>query len=679
MKFSLNWLKDYVSFKASPQELGSKLTMAGLEVEKIETVASDKVFELEITPNRADCLNVLGIAREVSAILNTDLKEPKIKKIKFPKNKVDIVVENSNDCPRYIGTLIRNVNVTSSPLWLKKRIEALGLRSINNVVDITNFCLMELGQPLHAFDYDKLEGGKITVRRAKAKEKILTLDGNQCELDGSVLVIADKKNPVAIAGIVGGKDTEVTEATKNILLESASFDPILIRRASRKLGISTDSSYRFERGIDLSLVEKGALRAIDLIHQIAGGIVEKRTDFYPKKQSKQLTTIVVSVEKVNDFLGAKITVKECERILKKLGFSVAIASKNILKIIPPSFRRDIKAKEDIIEEIARIVGYDKLPETTPHICIANIKEDDNIGYKNIFKNILTGLGFNEIVTYTTTHQKNLNNINYTVSEDDVKIQNPLTQDQEFLRPSMLPSFLPVVLLNINKGQKDLKFFEIGKIYDVLGEKEVLGLVLMGKRDFDWRKTMNEQLDFYDIKGVLERLLETAVDFEDVILEKTQEPFGFENNTGVLMRISDQGIGVFGKVADEILQKWDIKQKDIFFAELDYQWLAYNLKRDKKFIPLEEFPSITRDISIAIKKEILFEHVKTVVKEHKGGYLKSIKFIEEYLGDKIPAGYRGITFSLTYQSPHTTLRDDQVTADHNLICQILSEQLGAIQR
>src|SRR3989338_8110711 len=273
MKISYNWLKDYVAVGADAEKLAQRLTMAGLEVEKIENINGDMVFELEITPNRPDCLNHLGIAREVSAIFNKPLKSPKIKAPQSPKIKTDITISDKNDCSRYIGTVIENVRVKETPPWIKERLTAIGIRTINSVVDITNLVLMETGQPLHAFDYDKLAGGKIIVRRAKEGEVITTIDGAERKLHSSILVIADAKKPVAIAGIMGGKDTEVTEMTKNILLESACFDPILIRRAARALGLFSDSSYRFERGVDLDGVNSGSARATDLILELAGGSV----------------------------------------------------------------------------------------------------------------------------------------------------------------------------------------------------------------------------------------------------------------------------------------------------------------------------------------------------------------------------------------------------------------------
>ena len=371
MKLSLHWLKDYVNVSASPDQLAHRLTMAGLEVEKISDVNGQKVFELEITPNRPDCLNIVGLAREVSVIYGKALKFPKAKKFIVPKKKSDVTIADKDLCGRYIGIVIRNVKVGASPQWLKERIESVGMRSINNIVDIANFCLMELGQPLHAFDLDKLDGHKIIVRRAKSGEALFTIDGDEPKLDPSVMVIADDKRPAAIAGIMGGKDTEVSSSTKNILLESAYFDQGAIRRAGRKLGLSSDSSYRFERGVDRDMVLGGALRAAALILELAGGSVDAYADIFPNAKKIQRKAVNVSLAGINALLGAEVSLKRCKFIMEKLGCKVS-GSKSALKVIPPVFRGDLKAEADIAEEVARVIGFDELPFSIPSIKMSNI-------------------------------------------------------------------------------------------------------------------------------------------------------------------------------------------------------------------------------------------------------------------------------------------------------------------
>jgi len=675
MKLSLNWLNDYVSYGIPPDKLAHKLTMAGLEVEKSEKIKGDTVFELEITPNRPDCLNILGLAREVSAILNKTLKRPKIKMIKFPKQKADITIEDRAGCSRYIGTLITNVDVAISPTWLRKRLESIDTRCINKIVDVTNFCLMEMGQPLHAFDYDKLENGKIIVRRAKKGETIITIDGEERTLDPSILIIADGKRPVAIAGIMGGLHTEVSKGTKNILLESAYFDTVLIRRAARKLGLTSESSYRFERGVDMDIVESGAHRALSLIKEVAGGQIEQRYDLFPKQNKAKTLTLRVSQNEMNTLLGADIPASRSKTILQKLNFSVSVSKKDMLVIRPPSCRRDIKIKEDIVEEISRIIGYDNLPSSMPQISMKNITSSSNKETRDDIRQLLTALGFYEIITYSMINQNSLRAVKMGFMQG-TEIQNPITQDQEMMRPTMLPSMLSVVLSNFNRRQHNLTLFEIGKIYCDHEEQEVISLIMTGNRKFDWRADKSTQIDFYDIKGVVERL--NGLAGNKVAYDGCQER-SLEYERSADISLDGKKVGYLGKVKKEILVGFGIKQDEVYFAQVDAEAFYATKKSYEKFTPIPEFPSVVRDISIAVKKDITFAQIKSIVLKEKNEFFQSINFIEEYLGEKLPAGHKALVFSLTYQSPKRTLRDEEVTEGHEKICKALAEQLNAIRR
>ena len=399
MKVSFTWLKEYVPCGLSPEKLAHRLTMAGMEVKKIEQRGHDAVFEIEVTPNRPDCLNLLGIAREAAAILKTTVRVPKITKIVKPKMRCDITVDDRHGCQRYIGTLMTGVRVASSPSWLKNRLASVGIRPVNNIVDITNFCLLETGQPMHAFDYNSLGGKKIVVRRARQNEKIVTIDGQERTLGSSVLVIADSNRPVAIAGVMGGKETEVTERTADILLESAYFDPVLTRRAARSVGLSTDASYRFERGVDFEMVARAVDRAVSLITQIAGGSVSAYTDTVTGKQKKAARPIGITLAEINGLLGSHLGITQCGSILRKLGFSVTARASGRLTAVPPSFRDDIKQPVDIVEEIARIIGYDNLPVRLP-VIKANAVADKRRDFSRSIKNALVRIGFDEAIGYS---------------------------------------------------------------------------------------------------------------------------------------------------------------------------------------------------------------------------------------------------------------------------------------
>ena len=506
MKLSLNWLKDYIDPKLSTDALIERLTMAGLEVEAVETIGGDTVLEIEITPNRPDCLNILGLAREIGAITGKTVKIPKIKNFKATPLKNFIHIENKKDCSRYIGTLIRDVEIKDAPQVMKQRLDSLGINAINNAVDITNFVLMETGQPLHAFDYDKLAGGKIVVRRAKAGESFVTLDGIERKLDTSILVIADAQKPVAIAGIMGGRDTQITAGTKNILLESAHFDMGLIRRACRKLGLRSDSSYRFERNVNFEGVLTGANRATDLLLQLTGGHLSGRGEISSKTKSIA-TKIKVKISDIESLLGIKVTPLKVKAWLAGLGFKVT-AKAGTLTVTPPVTRADIGQDVDVIEEIARMIGFDRLPSQMPVIKSSNIPVDKKPReVKDQVRRVLTAGGIDEIITHSMINTRAL--IKSNMAEiPTVRILNPLNQDQELMRPSMLPSMLQAAVTNINRGQKDLRLFEIGKRYFMDGEKETLGILLTGRRTQDWRSPKKDTVEIFDLKGVLERIFQS---------------------------------------------------------------------------------------------------------------------------------------------------------------------------
>lgn len=676
MKISLNWLKDYVSVKIPPEKLAHHLTMAGLEVEKISSVNGDIVFELEITPNRPDCLSLWGMARETAAVFNKSLRLPKTKKIKPPRRQCAITVEDRKGCPRYIGHLMEDVGVAPAPEWIRTRLEALGGRAVNNVVDITNFCLWETGQPLHAFDYEKISGGKIIVRRAREGEKIVTIDGVERRLDPSILVIADVYKPVAIAGIMGGKETEVTACTRKIFLESAYFDPALIRRASRRLGLMSDSSYRFERGVDYGTVEEGARRVVSLILEEAGGKVTACRDTAVGRGRKAAKTIVLSVLKLNRYLGTCWSASYCRDILQRLGFGIRLQSQDILHVTPPSFRVDVKEEVDVIEEAARIAGYDHLPQSLPLIKAGEIPEEPRRLIRRAVNHLLIAQGFNEVVTYAMINAQSLQRSGQGGLEG-VRIQNPLTQEQEMMRPSLLPSLLPVVLFNGNRGQKDLKIFETGKIYTPQGEREVLGLVMTGLRSQDWRLGRKEAVHFYDLKGVLEQTLE-RLGKKAVCFESSDQPF-FEGGQGAVVKMEDIVVGILGKIKDSVLGRWDIKSRSVLFAQMDLEALGKEFSRERIFTPVPAYPAAVRDVSLAVKKDIHFRQVEEIARRVGGDLLVSLQFNEEYLGEKIPAGCRGVVFSLHYQSRERTLREEEVNALHEKIVGALAGELGAVRR
>lgn len=676
MKISIQWLKNYVSFKLSSQEIAHRLTLSGMEVEQIETVGEDTVLTLEITPNRPDCLHHVGLARELSAILNKPLKKPSFRKVFFPKEKCSVTVEKAKDCQRYVGAVLGQVKISSSANMIKNFLTAVDIRPINNVVDFTNFCMMELGQPMHAFDFDKLEGGKIVVRRARSGESIVTLDGNEHKLDPSILVIADERKPVAIAGIMGGKDAEVTSQTKNILLESAVFDPALVRQASRKLGLRTESSYRFERGVDAGTTLKALERAVALICETAEAETVSLVDVQITRTKKPPKIILVSAEQIEQRLGVKLTAERIKKMLMKLECQVRLSSKGLFRVVAPSFRQDLKEDVDIIEEIARIIGFDRLPMRLPLVSAVNVEPSRSFVFKEELAQRCCGLGLSEMISYAMISQKALSLT--TQNQTNVVLnQKPLSEEQAALRPSMLPSALDVAARNVNQGRKDLRLFEIGKIYLTTGEEDVLSVVMTGARTQDWRINSKDKIDFYDLKGILQRLFESLkVEACQFVVE---EHASLEQGKAATIMMDNKEIGFLGQVSSELLEVWGIKHQDVYFAQVHLASLVKATQKIARYCKISGFPSTTRDVSLAVPTHVSFDQVRQVIDQCQQKLLCDVSFVEQYQGDKISQGFKGMTLSLTYQSQDKTLTDSEVEQAHGYICEKILSTLEAVKR
>jgi phenylalanyl-tRNA synthetase beta chain len=673
MKLSLNWLRRYVDHGLSAEDLSFRLTMAGLEVEGVEAVGRDTVFEIEVTPNRPDCLSVLGLAREVSAIVDKDLNGPVTAECD-DIGEVDVTIEDPAACARYIATRIDGVSVKPLADEQAQLLQSMGNKPLGNIVDITNFVLFEYGQPLHAFDYDKLDGGKIIVRRARKGEKIVTLDNVERTLDESILVIADAHKPVAIAGIMGGAASGVTSATKRVLLESAVFDMGLIRRASRKLGLTSDSCYRFERGIAWATVEAASNRAAGLILEQAGGAVAARRDCVMQAPGSKRREVTVSAGDIQKLLGAPLDLARAERILKRLGFIVAAGDK-ALTVVSPHFRNDVSIKEDVIEEVARIVGYDSLPMTLPQVPAVNIVVDqEKVSFNRRLTDAFVGLGYNQVVTYSLVGGKALADTNYR--GDVVRLQNAMSAEQEMMRPSALANMLIVAAANINRGQKDLRLFDVGKKYLPGGERWTLSVLVSGRAPADWRLGRRGLLDLYDIKGAIDAAF--AALRVKACAYAPAENASFEAGQCAAVSIDGNSVGSAGRVADEVLARFDIKKTPVYFAEIDIECAAGQVVPRAKFMPIDGFPAMTRDISLAVK-DVSFDAIRKVCLDNSKGLLKRIDFVECYSGDKIEKGYKGYVLSLGYQSAERTLTDDEVNALHQGITVRLVEGLGVIQR
>ncbi|MGE5197051.1 MAG: phenylalanine--tRNA ligase subunit beta [Deltaproteobacteria bacterium] len=678
MKFTYNWLKDFVDIKLRPEQLAHKLTMAGIEVESVEEVGGDFVFEAEITSNRPDWLSVFGIAREIAAITSSKLKaqNSKLKKLPWGKEKprLEIKIEDKRDCPLYNAKIILGVKVIPSPRWLRERLELVGCHSVNNIVDITNYIMFSWGQPLHAFDFDKLEAGGIIVRRAKPGEKLTLIDGQEKLLDQGILVIADKRRCLAVAGVMGGKDTEVEETTRNVLLEAAAFNPPLVRQGRRALALQSESSYRFERGVDLKHTERISSLATVLIGEIAGGNpVLNKSSAYPKTKIKVLE---LNADEVRNVLGAdKISTARVKNILDNLGFGAKAKTKNKLTVTVPSHRQDVNLQADLIEEVARIFGYENMPTTLPAI-MPQISSDSarDLVYKA--KNILTGLGLHEVVTYSLIDNELLKNFAGQEGSEIVEILNPLSKEQEILRPVLIPSLIGCVAYNLRQKQASINIFEIAKIYTKSGpqvqEKNVLGIALCGRKSI-WleqdQSPVHDEVGFLHLKGILEVLFQRL----------GIRGYGFArgaNSDEFEVSVKNAKIGTLLKLRRETLDKFDIKNKEVFAAQVDFDKLSSLAQLNAAFKPYPRYPGISRDISLVLKEDIPVEQVMESITARGEGLLQEAEITDYYKGKQIPAGFKCFTISCLYCSDKRTLTEAEVNPIHSAVIDALKNKFQA---
>ena len=675
MRISYNWLKDYIDLNIPSEKLSELLTMAGLTTESIQKTGDDHIFEIEITANRPDWLSYIGVARELAAITGGKLKIPGMTKVKAANLKglkVKVEVQEKVLCPRYTARVMRNIKVGESPSKLRKRLEVMGLRTVNNVVDITNFCLFETGEPMHAFDLDKIDGPEIIVRRARKPEKIITIDGIERTLTDSMLVIADRSKPIAIAGVMGGLNTEVTRSTKNILLEAASFDQISVRRTARALGISTDSSYRFERKVDLNNIAASSDRAADLIHEVASGVACEFIDIGKKAVPEKM--IRLRLAKLNSVLGLEIPTQKIKKILTSLGLKIKRASKDSIVLETPPLRYDLNAEIDIIEEIARIYGYNRIPNTIPAIVEQDGKVPPDIIIDRNIRETLTGLGADEIITYGLLG-KNILRAAGLANNRMAEIKNPLSAEQEVMRPSLMPGMLTAILWNINRKARELKLFEIGKIYlketdAKFIEEKRLAIGIAGEVS-SWAEG-SRQYSFFDLKGAVETVL-SDLGIDNAVFKQARNE-AYSHSCAASIEIESEEIGVCGEVAKKILDNFDIKEA-VYFCEISLDAILKYARPGKRFRELPKYPPVHRDMSLIVSKEVLNSELTALAKNTAGAILADIRLIDRYVGKQIPDGKVSLTYRLEYRDPSRTLEEKDVASAHSKILRALEEKHG----
>jgi len=716
MKISYNWLKEFVDIDISPVQIKEILTSSGFKVENLSKIDSlnDTVLEIEITSNRPDLLSMIGIAREVSALMKKTLKLPQRTEddlapdaVLSPrgegshtKGRVKVDIE-SNKCKRYTARAIYDVKVSSSPKWLIDRITPLGLRPVNNVVDITNYCMMEYGQPLHGFDYDKIRGKKIIVRLAQKGEKLVTIDGVERALDEETLVICDTEGPVAIAGIMGGKDTEVTDATKNVLLESAYFDPVSIRRTTRRLGIASESSYRFERGVDLIGVSLASSRAASLMKRITGGKPTKGIVDKGKKDTV-IKSIYLEIDRVNSLLGTRIKENEIIRILKALSFDVSKEKRRYLVTVP-HHRQDIKSDVDLVEEVARLYGYDKIPKTLPKGELRPQDMDSSIKLFFAARTNLSALGLQEVLNYSLISYDLLQKTGHNGTGEIVRIENPLSNEQEIMRPTLLPGIMSAVSHNIKRNALNVKIYELGRVYmggqeNNFVEQRNLAIAITGERYNNWQMK-SRAVDFFDLKGLTGLFLERMnIPYYDFISYGDSEACkakdsgglfreyeGLFNKTGSsVIVVQDKPLGIIGKVKDEVLARFDI-HREVYAGEFKMDVLVHLSEAckaevtGKRYREIPKYPHIRRDMAIVIDKGIQAQDVERCIRESGGDLINNVWLFDQYTGEQVPPGLRSLAFSIEYLARDRTLTDNEVKEVHARVLKAIEERFKATFR
>ncbi len=648
----------------------------------------DVIFDLDITPNRPDCLSIIGIAREIAALTEQPLHLPEIhyeetEALIDSFVKVDII--DPSLCPRYCASLIMGVRVTSSPNWLQQRLSSYGMRPINNVVDVTNYVMLEYGQPLHAFDYHKLEGKQIIVRRAKNGETITTLDGIERVLSSDTLVIADKEKAVAIAGIMGGSDTEVTDKTTSILLESANFNQAIIRQGCRCLNLQSEASIRFDKGLNPDLPLLPLKRATQLLLELAGGKAARGiVDVYPGKLEPK--GILLSAEEVERLSGLKVPLAKILKVLKSLGFECQHAdSASQILVVTSYWRSDIRCTADLVEEVVRIIGYDKVPVT--RLSSPLPKQEPRLSLraqrsnlKQRLRNILTGCGFQEILTYSLTSLERLQKISpkLKLKVTSLKVANPMTKEQEYLRTTLCPGLLTTLAHNQRIEEKSIRLFETGKIFLPQGnelpqEKEMLCAALSGpEAELSWHGN-KEKLNFFDAKGVVENLL------NQLGLEAT---FGVSDDESLLpgraanIIVDSDKVGIVGNLHPKVAQAFELSDA-VYLIEMDIEKLLSKTIKVKQYQPIPRFPSITRDIALVIDKQVSYQQVEDVIRSFP--LVKKVTLFDFYRGEQIPEGKKSFAIRIVYQSPEHTLTDGEVDIIQKQMLDRLHQGLGATLR
>jgi len=641
----------------------------------------DTIFDLDVTPNRPDCLCLMGIAREVAALTGEEVHLPEIdyqEEEQSIDSFISVDITAPELCPRYCASLVTGITISSSPVWLQQRLRNYGMRPINNVVDITNYVMLEYGQPLHAFDYHKLSGHKIIVRRAKNGETITTLDEVGRTLNKDILVIADGEKPVAIAGIMGGLESEVTDETTAILLESANFDQATIRRGARHFQLPSEASVRFEKRLSRELPLVALKRATRLFHELAHGKVAKGVvDVYPGKVKPE--GILISAEEVKRLAGLDVNIDEIVRVLTSLGFEcrqTSVPSQAL--VFSPYWRSDINYAADLVEEVVRIIGYDKIPTTMLSATLPEREPGPRLELREKIRGIMVGLGFQEVLTYSLTSLEKLRKLSIELEPEALKVANPMTREQEYLRPNLRAGLLAALASNQKLEPGGIRLFEIGKVFLPRGdelpqEREMLCAVLSGvKSDLSWRGEKGE-FDFFDAKGVTENLLR-GLGLIAEFKPGSDQNLSPAESTEI---ISDgDRIGVSGVLHPRVTEAFELSGT-VCLIEIDLEKLLTKSSGQKRYTPIYRFPAVSRDIALIVDEQTSYRQVESIIKSFP--LVAEVTLFDLYTGEQIPQGKKSFAIRIVYQSPEHTLTDEEVNQIQQKMLAKLSQELGSILR
>lgn len=692
MNISYNWLRELTGTNLSPLELREKLTMVGLAIDAVEEVAGKSVLDVEVPSNRPDCLSHIGIAREVSVIEKSKVQGPASKPFKTEGKTADLAGVEISDpelCPRYTARIVRGVKIGPSPDWLANRLTEIGQRPINNVADITNYVLHEMGQPLHAFDLAKLAQRQIVVRRARAGEKLKTLDGADRALDSDMLVIADAETPVALAGIMGGLESEISGSTTDVLIESAYFDPDSVRRTARKLGMDTEASRRFERGADCENVLSAQARCVELICEVAGGVAtEDAIDVYPVRSPGRKVDLRKS--RIESRTSLKVEESEMRRILTSLGFVEHSSDSETIGFSVPTWRVDVSVEEDLIEEIARHTGYDKIGSTLPPSNRSGEYQPSETNRRKL-RNALKNLGFDEAINFSfidAEHDDLFQLLPHLVRDNPnpalVSLNNPILEGATRMRPTLLPGLLEAVRHNLNHGSRDLALYEIGRVFagfegpngsgELPTERDAFALVAHGGIINEGHAQAGREVDFFDLKGAIDAAVE-AMNLGPLRLKDGQVKHLRTGQSAVIFLADGTPLGTIGRLSESIAAAYKFRQP-VYLGELDLTALLSSAVRAIRYRPLPRYPAVVRDLTLLVERDVAFAALVDYANDQNVADYSGAKLVGTYEGRNIPAGKRSITLRIEYRSHEGTLREEAIEERHRELVDSLVKKFNA---